>query len=153
MKSTRTYLLLLATTLGGCGLLGEDRPQEVRYRISSDSNTPVTVIATVDFLAQREPLYDDEGFLRGDTTLVAILGADTLVVRPPYEALVDISVAQRLLVRLIRSDSTDGLAMRAWVDGRELFDRGLPGGAPDSIVQFLYYYVGSRIDLSEPVEL
>ncbi|MBO6577151.1 MAG: hypothetical protein JJ896_14710 [Rhodothermales bacterium] len=141
---------MLLCTVSGCNLLGSDGPAEVRILIDGADGQQLRLVTTTNFLAQRQPVFSDEGIYLQDTTLVRVLDADTIVVNTPYDELYDIAIAQRFLARVLIGSPRSGLRVRAWVDGENRLDRA---ASADSVVQFLYYYLNSDIPLDEPTEV
>lgn len=154
MRSSILALMVLAlgaAGLAGCDLFGDQSPDEVRLRIEAGGPQQVLLVTTSNFIAQRQPVFDDFGFPLRDTTLVQVFAADTTVVTLPFEQRYDIRVPQRFFTRVFRRDSTDvEIRMQAWVDGEGRFDRRLGAAPTDTLLQFLYFFTGSSRPIEEP---
>ena len=145
--------VLAAVLLTGCDLFGEQGPDEVRLSIEADAPQSVLLVTSNNFAAQRQPIFDEFGFVIRDTTLVRLLTADTIVVSLPFEQRFDISISQRFFTRAFRRDSTAiAIRMQAWVDGETRFERSLGAVPTDTLLQFLYFFSGSTRPLEEPPE-
>ena len=146
-------MLLAGVLLAACDLFGDQGPEEVRLLLEGSDQEQVLLITTSNFLAQRQPILDDFGFVLRDTTLVQLLTADTMVVRLPFEQRYDISGPQRFFTRAFRLDEPGvPLRMRGWIDDEGRFDRSLSAAPTDTLLQFLYFFTGSRQRLEEPPE-
>ena len=146
-------MLLAGTLLAACDLFGDPNPKEVRLLLEGATQEEVLLITSVNFLAQREPILDEFGFVLRDTTLVRLLTADTTVIRLPFDRRYDIAATQRFFTRAFRLDEPGvALRMQGWVDGESRFDRSLSAAPTDTLLQFLYFFRGSNRPLDEPPE-
>ena len=146
-------MLLAGMLLAACDLFGDQGPEEVRLSLEGAAQEQVMLITSNNFLAQREPIFDDFGFVIRDTTLVRLLTADTSIISLPFEQRYDISVSQRFFTRAFRLDEPGvALRMQGWVDDESRFDRSLSAAPTDTLLQFLYFFSGSNRPLEEPPE-
>ncbi len=155
MKGRIIGLMLAATMLTGCGILGGDGgPEEVRLSLEGAVGEEVLLVTSSNFLAQIDVILDEFGFPLRDTTLVLLLTADTTVIRLPFEQRYDIRTSQRFFTRAFRLTAPDVvLRMQGWVDGESRFNRSLSAAPTDTLLQFLYFYIGSGRDSNEPPEV
>ncbi len=155
MKGKIIGLMLAATMLAGCGILGgEGGPDEVRLSLEGAVGEEVLLVTSTNFLAQPDVILDELGFPLRDTTLVLVFTADTTVIRLPFEQRYNIRTTQRFFTRAFRLTSPDvELHMQGWVDGESRFNRSLSAAPNDTLLQFLYFFIGSGRDLNEPPEV
>ena len=155
MKGRIIGLMLAAAMLAGCGLLGgNDGPEEVRLLLEGAAGEEVLLVTSTNFLAQTDVILDDNGFFLRDTTLVLLLTADTTLIRLPFDQRYDIRTPQRFFTRAFRLTSPNvELRMQGWVDGESRFNRSLSAAPTDTLLQFLYFFIGSGRDLEEPPEV
>ncbi len=155
MKGRIIGLMLVPLLVAGCGILGGDgAPEEVRLLLEGAVGEEVLLVTSSNFLAQIDVILDELGFPLRDTTLVVLLTADTTVIRLPFEQRYDIRTSQRFFTRAFRLTSPDvELRMQGWVDGESRFNRSLSASPNDTLLQFLYFFLGSRRDLEEPPEV
>ena len=129
-------MLLAGAVVAGCDLFGDQGPEEVRLSLEGAAQEQVMLITSNNFLAQREPIFDDFGFVIRDTTLVRLLTADTLIINLPFEQRYDISVSQRFFTRAFRLDEPGvALRMQGWVDDESRFDRSLSAAPTDLVIE------------------
>ena len=146
-------MLLAGAVVAGCDLFGDPNPEEVRLSLDGAPQEEVLLITSNNFLAQRQPIFDDLGFVIRDTTLVQLLTADTTVIRLPFDRSYDIKTPQRFFTRAFRlGEPGVALRMQGWVDGESRFDRSLSPAPTDTLLQFLYFFRGSTRLLNEPPE-
>ena len=155
MKGRIISLMLAATMLAGCGILGGGGgPEEVRLSLEGAAGEEVLLVISTNFLAQTDVILDDLGFPLRDTTLVLLLTADTTLIRLPFEQRYDIRTSQRFFTRAFRLTAPDvELRMQGWVDGESRFNRSLSASPNDTLLQFLYFFTGSGRGLDEPPEV
>ena len=155
MKGKIIGLMLAATMLAGCGILGGDGgPDEVRLSLEGAVGEEVLLVTSTNFLAQPDVILDELGFPLRDTTLVLVFTADTTVIRLPFEQRYNIRTTQRFFTRAFRLTSPDvELHMQGWVDGESRFNRSLSVAPNDTLLQFLYFYIGAGRDPNEPPEV
>ena len=154
LASAVCVMLLAGALLAGCDLFGDQGPEEVRISLEGAPQEQVLLITSSNFLAQRQPILDDFGFVLRDTTLVQLFSADTTVITLPFEQRYDIKTPQRFFSRAFRLDEPGvELRMRGWVDGESRFDRSLSAAPTDTLLQFLYFFIGSGRALEEPPEV
>ena len=155
MKGKIIGLMLAATMLAGCGILGGDGgPDEVRLSLEGAAGEEVLLVTSTNFLAQPDVILDELGFPLRDTTLVLVFTADTTVIRLPFEQRYNIRTTQRFFTRAFRLTAPDvELRMQGWVDGESRFNRSLSAAPNDTLLQFLYFYIGSGRDSNEPPEV
>lgn len=146
-------MLIAGAVVTGCDLFGDQGPEEVRLSLEGAPQEEVLLITSSNFIAQREPIFDEFGFVLRDTTLVQLLSADTTVIRLPFDQRYDIKIPQRFFTRAFRLDEPGvELRMQGWVDGESRFDRSLSAAPTDTLLQFLYFFSGSGRPLNEPPE-
>ena len=144
-------LVILGAVVAGCDLFGDQGPEEVRLLLEGAPQEEVLLITSSNFLAQREPIFDEFGFVLRDTTLVRLLTADTMVIRLPFEQRYDIKTPQRFFTRAFRlGEPGVALRMQGWVDDNNRFDRSLSAAPTDTLLQFLYFFSGSDRPLADP---
>ena len=155
VKSAIGLMLAAAVLLAGCGILGGGgAPEEVRLLLEGAVGEEVLLVTSSNFLAQRDVILGEFGFPLRDTTLVVLLTADTTLIRLPFEQRYDIRTSQRFFTRAFRLTSPNvELRMQGWVDGESRFNRSLSAAPTDTLLQFLYFFIGSRRDLEEPPEV
>jgi hypothetical protein len=113
---TRTGSLLAASLLVGCGLVEDPSPNQARLVIHGESDKPVRVIISTQFVAQ----VDEIG-----RTRVVIFDADTVVTSLPYERVYAIEEDQRFFAEAARLDADlQNVQMQVFVDSRIQFDEG-----------------------------
>ena len=153
LASAVCLIVVAGMMLAACDLFGDQGPEEVRLSLEGAPQEEVMLITSNNFIAQREPIFDDFGFVIRDTTLVRLLTADTTVIRLPFDQRYDIAVSQRFFTRAFRlGEPGVVLRMQGWVDGENRFDRSLGAAPTDTLLQFLYFFSGSDRPLEEPPE-
>jgi len=155
MKGKIIGLMLAATMLAGCGILGgKGGPEEVRLLLEGAAGEEVLLVTSTNFIAQPDVIRDELGFPLRDTTLVLVFTADTMIIRLPFEQRYNIRTTQRFFTRAFRLTSPDvELHMQGWVDGESRFNRSLSAAPNDTLLQFLYFYIGAGRDPDEPPEV
>ena len=114
-------LALLLLLVAGCGLFEDNSPDEVRIRLGEADVAEQLLVVSEDFLAQRVPVYAEDGTTVIETqTRVELLEADTLRITVPFEQTFDISDSRRFYALTL--GAPDGLRMRADVDGDMKYD-------------------------------
>lgn len=133
MKHFKIVLALVALGLTGsaCGLLEDQTPEFITFRMSGDAGAVVTVLYSKQFVAG----VDEQGVTR-----LEIFGADTVVHTLPIDTILDVRLEQRLYIQAEASPTdTVDVDVRVTVDGRSLFDR-IGDLFPSPPWRFLYQF-------------
>ncbi len=147
-------MVLVGAVVAGCDLFGDQSPKEVRLSLEGAAGEEVLLVTSTNFIAQPDVILDELGFPLRDTTLVLVFTADTTVIRLPFEQRYNIRATQRFFTRAFRLTSPDvELHMQGWVDGESRFNRSLSVAPNDTLLQFLYFYIGAGRDPDEPPEV
>jgi hypothetical protein len=137
-----SVITMVMLFVAGCGLLGEDPPDEARIRLEGRDGATVEMILSRSFVSTRQVLYDDQGLPRGDSLVVGFVQADTLEVTLPFDNTYDITQYHRIYAEVVRNDpDNDRLYAQLWIDGDRVTEEE-PTTAQGSLI-LLYTYRGS----------
>jgi len=133
MNRIKTLLVLVVLAVAGsaCGLLEDQTPEFISFRMNGEAGAAVTVLYSKQFVAG----VDEQGVTR-----LEIFRSDTVVHTLPIDTILDVRLEQRLYIQAV-SAPADTLAVDVSleVDGRSLFDR-IGDLFPSPPWQFLYQF-------------
>ena len=142
----RVYLVLAFCALlgaAGCDLLREDRPEEATLLLEGASEVEISLITSTNYLSQQVAITDSlTGQVIGDSLLVVLLEADTMVITLPFERIYDIREREQFYAAISRLDPEgDQLRSRIWIDEDLRLDASPP--AEQNPLIFSYSFRGS----------
>lgn len=147
---TQRWFLALGLALGmlsGCSLFGEDPPEEARLLVEGQAGGAARLIVSNNFLSQRQPITDADGFFVRDTVVVLLIEADTLAVTLPYDQTYDIRRHRQFYARVARtSAATEEMLARLLIDGEARAEERLTTGQDSLIMLYNYRDRPSRQD-------
>ena len=139
--ATRWYMIALAVVLPAflstCNAIVHTESQiagTARILVTGTSSTPLVLITSMDFEAQRSSET-------GQVGVTAINGADTASITVPFDKSYAFNGSDRLFIRLANSDQATSAAirLRLLVDGNVIVDQ--QATLLDSAIQFTYFSV------------
>lgn len=117
MKNIKILLACLAVifTTAACGLLEDQTPEFISFRMNGMAGSQVTVLYSKQFVAG----VDEEGITR-----VEIFGADTVIHTLPIDTIIDVRLERRLYIQAEPAPAdTLAVDVKVDVDERNIFDR------------------------------